>query len=319
MEEGGCEKKADVNAVTDKAKERALDQIGTLGSGNHYCEVQEIEKVFDEKGAKVFGLEEGGTFISIHCGSRALGHQIGTDYLEILDGAVKKYGIKIAERDLVCAPIQSEEGQKYFGAIKAGSNAAFANRFVIGTLVKRSFAKVFGIGEDEVKTFYDVGHNTAKIESHYVGQIGNAEENKSKKQKVLVQRKGSTRGFGPGREEVSLKYRKVGQPVLVGGSMGTNSFILKGTKIAMEKTFGSTIHGAGRSMSRTEALGKWKPQQLLESLAAKGIIIKARSLKGLPEEAPDAYKDILSVVEVMHKTGISEKVAKLKPMICIKG
>ena len=171
MEEKGCEKKADVNAVTDKAKERALDQIGTLGSGNHYCEVQKIEKVFDEKGAKVFGLEEGGTFISIHCGSRALGHQIGTDYLEILDGAVKKYGIKIAERDLVCAPIQSEEGQKYFGAIKAGSNAAFANRFVIGTLVKRSFAKVFGIGEDEVKTFYDVGHNTAKIESHYVGHV----------------------------------------------------------------------------------------------------------------------------------------------------
>ena len=317
IEEKGCLKDADVSAVSEKAKERSLDQLGTLGSGNHYCEVQEIEKIFDEKAAKAFGLSEGGTFVSIHCGSRALGHQVGSDYLEILDAATKKYGINVAERDLACAPIQSEEGKKYLGAIRAASNAAFANRWVIGALAKRSFAKAFGISEEDTKTFYDIGHNTAKIETHYIGHY--SDSTKNKKQKLLIQRKGSTRGFGPGLSEVPLKYRKVGQPILVGGSMGTNSFILKGTQIAMEKTFGSTIHGAGRSMSRTAAIGKWTGAQILEELAKKGIIIKARSLKGLPEEAPDAYKDILQVVEIMHKTGISEKVAKLKPMICIKG
>jgi tRNA-splicing ligase RtcB (3'-phosphate/5'-hydroxy nucleic acid ligase) len=317
LEEEGCVKGADLNAVTDKAKERALDQIGTLGSGNHYCEVQEIEKVFDDSGAKAFGLNEGGVMVSIHCGSRALGHQIGTDYLSILDGAVKKYDLKIPQRDLVCAPFASEEGQKYFGAINAGSNAAFANRFVIGALVKRSFAKVFGISEDDSNTFYDVGHNTAKIETHNVGQY--LDGGKNKKQKVLIQRKGSTRGFGPGNLEVSAKYRKIGQPVIVGGSMGTNSYILKGTNAAMQKTFGSTIHGAGRSMSRTAALEKWGGENLLIELATKGILVKARSLKGLPEEAPDAYKDINAVVEVMHKTDISKKVARLKPIICIKG
>ncbi len=310
MEEEGCVEGADANVVSDKAKERALDQIGTLGSGNHYCEVQEIEKVFDEKAAKVFELKEKGTFISIHCGSRALGHQIGTDYLSVLDGAVKKHGLKIPERDLVCAPIESEEGQKYFSAIKAGSNAAFVNRFVIGALVKGAVAKVFGINAEDVKTFYDIGHNTAKIERHSFD---------GKKEKVLVQRKGSTRGFGPTNVGVPLKYRKIGQPVIVGGSMGTNSFILKGTDRAMKETFGSTIHGAGRSMSRTQALTKWTGEQLLVDLLAKGILVKARSVKGLPEEAPDAYKDILSVVEVMHKAGISEKVAKLRPLICIKG
>ncbi|VVB76327.1 tRNA-splicing ligase RtcB [uncultured archaeon] len=310
MEEEGCVDGADADVVSDKAKERALDQIGTLGSGNHYCEVQEIEKVFDEKAAKIFGLKEKGTFLSIHCGSRALGHQIGTDYLPILDSAVKKYGLKIPERDLVCAPIESEEGQKYFSAIKAGSNAAFANRFVIGSLAKGAIAKVFGISAEEVKTFYDIGHNTAKIEKHLID---------GKRQNVLIQRKGSTRGFGSGMNEVPLKYRKAGQPVIVGGSMGTNSFILKGTKRAMKETFGSTIHGAGRSMSRSQALTKWTGEQLLAELAMKGILVKARSVKGLPEEAPEAYKDILSVVEVMHKAGISEKVAKLKPLVCIKG
>ena len=306
IEEKGKIKGVDTASVSTKAKERATDQVGTLGSGNHYCEVQKIEKVFDEKAAKAFGLNEGGTFVSIHCGSRALGHQIGTDYLPILDAAVKKYNISIPERDLVCAPISSEEGQKYFSAIKAGSNAAFANRQVIGVLVKR----VFEINEKEIKTFYDIGHNTAKIEKHFVD---------GKKREVLVQRKGSTRGFGPGNLEVPLKYRKFGQPVIVGGSMGTNSFILKGTTKAMSETFGSTIHGAGRSMSRTEALRGASGEEILKQLAEKGILIKARSVKGLSEEAPGAYKDILSVVEVMHQSGISEKVAKLKPLVCVKG
>jgi tRNA-splicing ligase RtcB len=310
MEEKGKIKGVDSKSVSTKAKERACDQVGTLGSGNHYCEVQEIEKIFDDKAAKAFGLKEGGTFVSIHCGSRALGHQIGTDYLPILDSAVKKYNLSIPERDLVCAPIQSEEGQNYFSAIRAGSNAAFANRQVIGVLVKRVFEKVFEINEKETKTFYDIGHNTAKLEKHLID---------GKKREVLVQRKGSTRGFGPNNVEVPLKYRKVGQPVIVGGSMGTNSFILKGTTKAMKETFGSTIHGAGRSMSRTSALEKFTGEQIVSDLAKKGIIIKARSLKGLPEEAPSAYKNILSVVEIMHQAGISEKVAKLKPVICVKG
>jgi tRNA-splicing ligase RtcB len=296
--------------VSDKAKERAYDQVGTLGSGNHYCEVQEIEKIFDEKAAKIFGIEKGKTFVSIHCGSRALGHQIGTDYLEILDNAAKKYGISIPERDLVCAPIESEEGKKYFSAINAATNAAFANRQVIGVLVKRTIARVMGASEKEIKTFYDIGHNTAKLEKHLI---------EGKKKEVLVQRKGSTRGFAPGMKEVPLEYRKAGQPVIVGGSMGTSSFILKGTEKAMQGTFGSTIHGAGRSMSRTSALKKWKPEELLKQLNEKGIIVKAHSLKGLPEEAPEAYKNISSVVEIMHRAGISEKVAELKPMICIKG
>lgn len=310
MEEKGRVKKVNTESVSDRAKERACDQIGTLGSGNHYCEVQKIEKIFDENAGRKFGLSTESTFVSIHCGSRAIGHQIGNDYLPILDAAVKKYNIKIANRDLVCAPFNSEEGQKYFSAINAGTNAAFANRQVIGVLVKRAVAKVFGIEENEVKTFYDVGHNTAKIETHTV---------EGKKRKLLIQRKGSTRGFGPNNEEVPKNYRSVGQPVIVGGSMGTNSFVLKGTKTAMLETFGSTIHGAGRSMSRSTALTKWTGADILKSLNERGIIIKARSLKGIPEEAPDAYKDILKVVKVMDDTGVSNKVAKLSPIICIKG
>ncbi|MGI6589324.1 MAG: RtcB family protein [Candidatus Iainarchaeum sp.] len=310
LEEKGRVKKIDVSSVSIKAKERARDQIGTLGSGNHYCEVQEIEQIFDSKSAKKFGLTKGGVFVSIHCGSRALGHQIGSDYLSILDSAVKKYNIKINNRDLVCAPFDSEEGQKYFSAIKAGTNAALANRQVIGVLVKRSFEKVFGLSEDQVKTFYDVGHNTAKIEEHTF---------EGKKRKVLVQRKGSTRGFGPNSVDIPKQYSSVGQPVIVGGSMGTNSFILRGTKEAMNETFGSTIHGAGRSMSRSEAIKKISGGELLKKLYEKGIIVKAHSTKGLAEEAPTAYKNIIDVVGVMDSTNISKKVAKLKPIICIKG
>ncbi len=310
MEERGKVKGVSAESVSQKAKERSADQVGTLGSGNHYCEVQEIKKIFDDNAAKKFGLKEGKTFVSIHCGSRALGHQIGTDFLPILENATKKYNIAIPERDLVCAPFNSEEGQNYFSAINAGTNAAFANRLVIGTLVKRSVAKIFGISETDAKTFYDVGHNSAKIETHYLD---------GKKQKLLIQRKGSTRGFGPKNIAVPLKYRSVGQPVIVGGSMGTSSFILKGTEIAMKETFGSTIHGAGRSMSRTSAFAKWNPNQLLEELNKKGIIIKAHSIKGLAEEAPQAYKDIIKVVDIMHNSKISTKVAELKPLICIKG
>jgi tRNA-splicing ligase RtcB len=310
MEENGCIDGADPKNVSEKAKQRASKQIGTLGSGNHYCEIQEIEKIFDEKAGEAFGLEKDGVLVSIHCGSRALGHQIGTDYLSILAEASRKYKINIPDKELVCAPVNSEEGRNFFSAVKCGMNAAFANRQAIASLVRGSFAKVFGISEEEIKTLYDVGHNTAKMERHKVN---------GKMKDLLVQRKGSTRGFGPDREEVPLKYRKVGQPVIVGGTMGTHSFILKGTEKAMEETFGSTIHGAGRAMSRTQALKRWTGTQMVEELAKKGILIKARSLKGLPEEAPLAYKDVEEVVNIMHKAGISTRVAMVKPMVCVKG
>jgi len=212
IEEKGKIEGALPEAVSTKAKQRQFKQVGTLGSGNHYCEVQYVDEILDEEIAETFGLSADQVIVSIHCGSRALGHQIGNDYMEKLDKAVKKYNIKIRDRELVCAPIGSPEGQKYFGAVKAGINTAFANRQVIGHLVRQSFSEVFGLDEKEIKTFYDVGHNTAKIEKHEID---------GEKKEVLVQRKGSTRGFGPGREEVPEKYRAVGQPVLVGGTMGT--------------------------------------------------------------------------------------------------
>ncbi|MFA5357957.1 MAG: RtcB family protein [archaeon] len=310
IEENGRVKGANPKDVSQKAKERALKQIGTLGSGNHYCEVQGVEKIFDDGAAEAFGLETGGTVVSIHCGSRALGHQIGSDYLSILAEASRKYKINIPDKELVCAPIESEEGKNFFSAVKCGMNAAFANREAIASLVRGSFAKVFGISEREIKTLYDVGHNTAKKEKHKI---------LNKKADLLVQRKGSTRGFGPGREEVPAKYRKVGQPVIVGGTMGTHSFILKGTEKAMEETFGSTIHGAGRAMSRTQALKRWNGESLIQELAKKGILVKAKSTKDLPEEAPLAYKDVEEVVNIMDCAGISTKVARLRPIVCVKG
>ncbi len=310
IEEKGKIEGALPEAVSTKAKQRQFKQVGTLGSGNHYCEVQYVEEVFDGKTAKAFGLSEKQAIVSIHCGSRALGHQIGADYLKELDKAVKKYNIKIKDRELVCAPIGSPEGQQYFGAVKAGINTAFANRQVIGHLVRQSFEEVFGLGEKEIKTFYDVGHNTAKIEKHEIN---------GEKKEVLVQRKGSTRGFGPGGKELPERYRAVGQPVLVGGTMGTCSYILAGTKKAMQETFGSTIHGAGRTMSRMQATRTWKGETIVKELAKKGILIKAHSWKGIAEEAPDAYKDVTNVVDVMHNAGITKKIAKVKPLICMKG
>jgi len=211
---------------------------------------------------------------------------------------------------MVCAPVESEEGQEYFSAVKAGINFAFANRQVIAALTRKSFAHLFGIGENEIKTLYDVGHNTAKVERHNIA---------GKEKDVLVQRKGSTRGFGPGREEVPERYRKAGQPVIIGGTMGSSSFILKGTEKAMEETFGSTIHGAGRAMSRTKAKKSWSGLEVQQRLAEQGIIVRAHSKKGIAEEAPKAYKDVSEVVGVMHEAGISEKVAELRPRIVIIG
>lgn len=309
-EENGYIEGANPDAVSIKAKQRQYKQIGTLGSGNHYLEVQYVEEVFDEAAAKAFGLFKDQILVSIHCGSRALGHQVGSDYLRELEAATKKYNIKINDRELVCAPIKSPEGEKYFSAVKAGINTAFANRHVLGHLTREAFTAVFGMGEKEILTVYDVGHNTAKIEKHTV----NGEE-----RELLVHRKGSTRGFGPGREEVPEAYRSVGQPVIVGGTMGTVSYILIGTEKGMRETFGSTIHGAGRVMSRVGAIKKWRGEQIVKELASKGILIKGHSWKGLAEEAPGAYKDVTDVVDVMHNAGITRKVVKVRPLISVKG
>ena len=310
IEENGCIKGADPKNVSDKAKQRQFRQVGTLGSGNHYLEIQYVDEIFDEKAAKTYGLKKNQILISIHCGSRALGHQIGTDYLKVLDKASKKYGIPIREKELVCAPFNSPEGKKYFSAINCGINCAFANRQVITHLTRKTFAKVFNIKEKEIKTFYEIGHNTCKIEKHLIN---------GKQKEVLVHRKGSTRAFGPGRKEVPKKYRKIGQPVLVGGTMGTHSYILHGTEKGMQNTFGSAIHGAGRIMSRHQAKKNWKAQDVIKNLEKKGIIIKGHSLNGVSEEAPGAYKQVDDVVNVMHNTGIAKKVVKVKPLISIKG
>ncbi len=305
-EERGCIAGADPSAVSHKAKERQFKQVGTLGSGNHYLEVQWVDEIFDEEGAKAFGLFKDQILISIHCGSRALGHQIGTDYLKILEEASKKYGIKIRDRELVCAPFKSDEGKRYFSAVKAGINCAFANRHVLGHLTRKTFAQVMGIKEDEIKTFYDIGHNTCKLEEH-------------DGKKLIVHRKGATRAFGPGRGEVPKPYQNVGQPVLIGGTMGTFSYILHGTQVGMDETFGSACHGAGRLMSRVKAKKRWWAKELIRDLKEKGILIRGHSLAGVAEEAPGAYKDVTEVVEVLRQAGIVKNVARLRPLCCIKG
>ncbi|MCX8158581.1 MAG: RtcB family protein [Candidatus Diapherotrites archaeon] len=309
-EEKGCIKGADPKAVSDKAKERQFKQVGTLGSGNHYLEVQFVEQIYNEEVAEIFGIDKDDIVISLHCGSRALGHQIGTDYLQELERASKKYNLKILDKELVCAPIQSEEGQKYFSAVNAGINCAFANRQVLTHLVRTSVSKVLGIDEKSIRVLYDVGHNTAKIEKHDIN---------GKMKEVLVGRKGSTRGFGPNREEIPEKYRKVGQPILVGGSMGTASYILRGTNKGMLETFGSAIHGAGRVMSRVKATSNFRGSDIEKTLRKQNIIVKAHSLKGLAEEAPEAYKNIDDVVKIVHEEGVVEKVARLRPIIVVKG
>ncbi len=304
IEENGKIEGAEKEKISDKAKQRQRKQIGTLGSGNHYSEVQVVDEIFDEKTAKEYGITKNQIVISFHCGSRALGHQIGMDYLPLLYKASKKYKLPLPDKELASAPIESKEGDDYLKAVFGGINTAFANRQMLAHLIRQSFAKASGIKENEIKTLYDIGHNTAKIEEHEID---------GEKKELLVQRKGSTRGFFSD----DLIYRA--QPVIVGGSMGTSSYILKGTKKAMMETFGSTIHGAGRVQSRTGAIKANKNIDLIKELEKQGIIVRARSKKGLLEEAPSAYKEIERVVGIVHRTGISEKVARLKPIINIKG
>ncbi|TFE70571.1 RtcB family protein [Methylacidiphilum caldifontis] len=308
IEEEGCMPGADPHAVSNLAKERQAKEMGTLGSGNHYAEVQVVGKIFDETIAKVFSLQQGDIVVSIHCGSRGLGHQIGTDYLKEMVVCAQKLKIDLPERELACAPITSELGKRYLGAMRAGINCAFANRQIITHLIRKVFLFFFpGI---EMPLLYDVSHNTCKVEKHKVnGQL----------KELYVHRKGATRAYGPNQQEIPEDYRTVGQPVLIGGSMGTHSYILVGTAQSERLAFSSAVHGAGRAMSRSKALKEWKGKEIIRSLEEKGIIIRAVSERGVAEEAPLAYKDVSDVVEAAHKADLAKLVARLDPLICIKG
>ncbi len=315
-EQGGCIKGGNPDNVSDKAKKRGIGQIGSLGSGNHYLEIQSVDfpPDCDREKAKILGIDEPGQItIMIHCGSRGFGHQIGTDYLQSFGKVMAKYGIHTSDRELACAPFDSPEGQAYYSAMACAANAAFVNRQVIMHQVRKAFGKVFNKNPEHMgmNLVYDVAHNIAKIEKHDIGD-GKIEE-------LLVHRKGATRAFGPGSPDLPDLYRDIGQPVLVGGSMQTGSYVLIGTRDAMSDTFGSTLHGAGRVMSRSAAKRKVRGSEIKDQMVKAGIIIRAASMKGLAEEAGFAYKDVNQVVDSVHKLGISKKVAHLKPLANIKG
>ncbi len=312
LEEGGAMAGADPSAVSARAKQRGGPQLGTLGSGNHFIEIQEVEEIYDEAVARAFGLFEGQLALSIHSGSRGLGHQVCGDYVNALQAAVAKYNIELPDRQLVCAPLSSPEGRRYFGAMVSAANYAWANRQCMTHLARRSFEEVLAgkVRSFDLHTVYDVAHNIAKIEDHLVD---------GKKTRLIVHRKGATRAFGPGHPEVTPVYRTVGQPVLVPGDMGTASYVLVGTAAALEETFGSSCHGAGRTMSRSAAKKKIHGATLRRELEEQGIHVRAESLAGLAEEAPDAYKDIDAVIEVVHGAGLARKVARLRPLAVMKG
>lgn len=308
VEEHGHMPHAIPENVSDLAKKRQHGEMGTLGSGNHYLEVQVVEKIYDTQAANAFGIRVGQVLISIHCGSRGLGHQIGSDYLVSLAKASIRLGVKLPERELACAPILSDEGERYLGAMYAGINCALANRQIITHLTRECFERV--LPGSQLDTLYDVSHNTCKYESH---QIDGVEKN------VYVHRKGATRAFGPGHPAVPMAYQKVGQPVVIGGSMGTASYILAGNPPEQNRAFASASHGAGRSMSRHQALKQWRGRELVDGLDQQGIIIRSGTLRGVAEEAPLAYKDVDEVAESTEKSGLARRVALLKPKICIKG
>ncbi len=314
VEEEGHIEGADPGCVSDRAVKRGLSQLGTLGSGNHYLEIQEVkpENIFDRELAEKLGIFPGQITVMIHCGSRGFGHQIGTDYLKIFDTAMQKYGLKVKDRELACAPFQSEEGQSYFKAMKCAANMAFANRQLIVHRVREAFKKFFKKEPEDMgmETVYDVAHNIAKIEEHQVN---------GKTRTLLVHRKGSTRCFGPSRKELPQRFRETGQPVIVGGSMETGSYLLVGTDKALTETFGSTMHGSGRTMSRSKAKKKIRGTELQQTMERHGIIVKAASMSGLAEEAGFAYKDIQDVVDTVDRVGISRRVARFTPLGNIKG
>ncbi|KAA0007820.1 MAG: RtcB family protein [Thermoplasmata archaeon] len=312
LEENGCLEHADSSVVSDRAKQRGLSQIGSLGAGNHFLEIQKVAEVYDEEAAKAFGLKRDQIVVMIHTGSRGCGHQICTDHLKVLEQAVRKYNIKLPDRQLACAPVKSREAINYFNAMAAAANFAWCNRQMIVHWVRESFHQVLGTPAEDLgmHIVYDVCHNIAKLEEHVID---------GKKRKVYVHRKGATRAFGPGRSEIPQKYRQVGQPVLIPGDMGTASYVLKGTDQAMKETFGSTCHGAGRLMSRHEAVRKWRGETVFTMLKQRGIYAHPASWKVMAEESPNAYKNVDDVVTVTHNAGISLKVAKLLPLGVVKG
>jgi tRNA-splicing ligase RtcB len=308
IEEGGRMEGALPHEASERAKKRQRDEMGTLGSGNHYLEVQKVEQVLDGVIADRLGVRTGDAIVSIHCGSRGLGHQIGTDFLRRMTVEAGKHGLRLPDRELASAPLDSDLGEAYLGAMRAGINCALANREIITHWVRQAFDAVFpGIS---LPLLYDVSHNTCKLEEH---QVDGA------RKKLYVHRKGATRAWGPGHPGLPAIFQETGQPVLIGGTMGTHSYILVGSRESMGHAFGSSCHGAGRAMSRSQALKRYRGRDVVDRLAREGVLIKSPSWRGVAEEAPGAYKDVSAVVDAAQKAGLSRKVAKLRPMICIKG
>jgi tRNA-splicing ligase RtcB len=308
IEEDGRMVGARPDLVSDRAKERQRREMGTLGSGNHYLEVQAVSEIFDAAVAKVFGIAQDDVVVTIHCGSRGLGHQIGTEFLKEMVVTAEASGIELPDRELACAPINSEVGQRYLGAMRAAINCALANREILGHYARRVFGHFFP-GRD-LRLLFDVSHNTCKVEPHMVD---------GKRRDLFVHRKGATRAFGPGHGSLPEVLRPVGQPVLIGGSMGTGSYILVGETTSEVKAFSSACHGAGRALSRHAALKQWSGRKIIDELAARGIIVRSPSTRGVAEEAPGAYKDVGAVVAAAEHAGLARRVARLRPLICIKG
>jgi tRNA-splicing ligase RtcB len=308
VEEQGRMPGARPDYVSDRAKARMRDEVGTLGSGNHYLEVQEVVEIFDPTLADAFGLADGEVVVSLHCGSRGLGHQIGTEALKEMLAAGGRHGIAVPDRELACAPIRSVEGERYLGAMRAAINAALANRQVLTHLARRAFREV--LADAELSLLYDVSHNTCKLERHVVD---------GRPKEVYVHRKGATRAWGPGHPDLPAAFRRAGQPVLIGGTMGTFSYVLAGTETGMVASFGSACHGAGRAMSRHQALKQWRGGEVVAELERRGILVRSPSLRGVAEEAPGAYKDVTEVVDATEMAGLARKVARLVPIITVKG
>jgi tRNA-splicing ligase RtcB len=311
-EEGGTFEGANPRKVSERAKNRGRSQIGSLGAGNHFIEVDVVEEIFDENAANVMGLQKGYLAVQIHSGSRGLGHQVCTDYVRDFQHAVRRYNIQLPDRELVCAPMDSPEGAAYLGAMRAAANFAFVNRTLLAHATRQAFEETFAgkLKNWHLHQVYDITHNMGKIEVHEV---------QGKRVKVCVHRKGATRAFGPGAPGLPPEYQKIGQPVLVPGSMGTSSWVLVGTEDSMKRSFGSSCHGAGRTMSRTKAKKQFRGDMLRHELGERGIHIQAGSMRGLAEEAPNAYKDVNAVVETVSQAAIARKVARLRPVAVIKG
>jgi tRNA-splicing ligase RtcB (3'-phosphate/5'-hydroxy nucleic acid ligase) len=307
-EEQGRMADAHPEHVSEQARKRMRDEVGTLGSGNHYLEVQVVEEIFDVAAAQAFGVRQDDAVVSIHCGSRGLGHQIGTEFLREMVEAAPSYNIELPDRELACAPIRSPLGERYLGAMRAAINCALANRQVITHLTRQAFEELFP--DAELDLLYDVSHNTCKLERHRVD---------GREVELFVHRKGATRAFGPQTPGLPEEYRAAGQPVLIGGTMGTASYILAGTPASEQKAFSSACHGAGRSMSRHAATKQWNGRKLVDELALQGIIVKSPSLRGVAEEAPGAYKDVNAVVDATDAGGLARKVARLRPLMVVKG